>query len=290
VAGMVGMEYVFCQYQVSNFIDSLTSSITSYDGMRNWIFEYPVLSKLRDRVNYILVGDEVFGWTRGTLNTERDMLRAIFIYHLADLNVWSTLLNRENMYDILVWHSEHVLATISQRSALTDLHDRKDYFYASERLFRNLLPARYFISNYVEVISPWLDNDILDFMRHVPTDLRKDKVLFRMTATALFPDLYTVPIATSMAQQTAAEKRHCRARNLYLIQRAVLDGEYPIDQIFDRDALATYTRSKEPLMSKVKGFLVEAESPLLRKVLYKTHGLVLRLLPARASLTHFLDV
>lgn len=89
------------------------------------------------------------------------------------------------------------IESLSQRCDNTlSWHDLKDYLYLDQRLCHMLLPWREFHSGrHIQVANPLIDNDILDFMKTVPTKYRLDKRLFRETITSAYTDLFKVRLA-----------------------------------------------------------------------------------------------
>jgi asparagine synthase (glutamine-hydrolysing) len=79
-----------------------------------------------------------------------------------------------------------------------DMLDKLDFLYIEEYLPYRLLTWReYYAARGFAVQQPLLDNDLLDFTRKLPPDLRREKRLYVDAATALDPDLFAVPRAAA---------------------------------------------------------------------------------------------
>lgn len=167
------------------------------------VFFYPQgLEGLAERVgdisddNVLFVGDECFGWQDMELDSFCDVLKKsvgiqspVYIPEYYSYGKFS----HADIRDVL---SEDNWALEQSCLNMAEWHDIKDFLYLDQRLPYMLLNWREFhASRFVEVANPWLDNDILDFMKTVPTSLRIDKQLFRTTAASMFPKLFSVRFA-----------------------------------------------------------------------------------------------
>jgi hypothetical protein len=124
------------------------------------------------------------------------------------------------------------------------------------------------------VRNPWLDDDILDFMRRVPVNRRRGKVLFRNVIKTMFPDIFDIPVSVSSGKVTLAAKHDNRQKYFHEVQAAFFDGEYPIDCIFDSQALRNYMLTKESIKTQMKALAVSSLSPFFLKSVQKAHSWV----------------
>ncbi len=166
------------------------------------VFFYPRLPGFvnlgRDfsRSDVLFVGDECFGWQNMPLASFDDVLtKAIGIRSPVTIPNYYDY-GKSSSQDIQEVLNSDNLRLQEQFRGSTNWHDIKDILYLTQRLPYMLLTWREFhASSVINVANPWLDNDILDFMRTVPTELRLDKQLFRMTAADMFNDLTRIRFA-----------------------------------------------------------------------------------------------
>lgn len=157
-------------------------------------FEQAVASFGKESIFF--VGDECFGWNNVTIQSFDDTLqKGIGIRAPAYIPTYYSYGNTSHrqIQDALQTDIE----SLKQRCDHTlSWHDLKDYLYLDQRLCHMLLPWREFHSGrYIRVTNPLIDNDILDFMKTVPTTYRLEKRLFRETITSAYPDLFKVRLA-----------------------------------------------------------------------------------------------
>jgi asparagine synthase (glutamine-hydrolysing) len=148
----------------------------------------------------LLVGDESFGWVDTRLVRPSDVLASIGIGDFSRIGWLADLLpadSRTTMADAL--HAE-VEAVYSRCPETDDLHERKDFLYLDQRIPHVLMPWRDrfagTVGGFVRVHRPFLDQEILDFVRRLPTPMRKNKALYRLAIRRRFPELSAIPTAS----------------------------------------------------------------------------------------------
>lgn len=79
---------------------------------------------------------------------------------------------------------------------VTNWHDRKDWLHLDQRQPHRTLPWHELnLVPELAVGNPFLDDDILDFMKRVPRRLRLEKTLFIRTMERHYPQVFRVPRA-----------------------------------------------------------------------------------------------
>ena len=268
IAKLSGMPLHLIHYDPPDIMACVRETTSFFGGMRNSIYEYEALKKIQGSFGYILIGDESFGWVDRALSTEGDMFATAHIYHLSG-NLWKKLLASTHYEDIRN-HAEASFRRLSSRTSLVNLHDRKDYFYTTERLARYLIPGRCFLNYCIgKVRQPWLDNNILDFNRLLPTQYRLSKALFESTARTMFPHLFSIPKATNEGsyRETFMYYPLILENNPDVIKEACFQGTYSIDSIFAPAALEHYLRiPNRSLTNRIKEQIKNSDFVALRRV------------------------
>ena len=127
----------------------------------------------------------------------------------------------------------HMQDEIWARAAhLADWHDRKDWLHLDQRQPHRTLPWHELnLVPGLAVGNPFLDDDVLDFMRRVPRRLRLEKTLFIRTMERHYPQVFRAPRAQFPGAHPAwrgvfrahRDELEARARG----QASRLDGLFP---------------------------------------------------------------
>jgi hypothetical protein len=89
-------------------------------------------------------------------------------------------------------------------NGISDPREKCDFLYLNQRIDHILMPWReYFTGQVGYVHNPYLDGGILNFVKKMPGQLRKEKFLFRDTITNMFPELFSIGPATSSGYHSA---------------------------------------------------------------------------------------
>ena len=134
-----------------------------------------------------------------------------------------------------------------------------DLLVLDQLLSNYLLPHKeYFMSDFVTVLNPFLDNDVLDFVMKTPYTLRLKRRLFKETVSEMFPQLFAVKRATQDEFNTDWGKEFSRHQKeielLLLSQSSILDKFIPPEKIveFMRNGLSSKTSVTTKTCSKLK--------------------------------------
>lgn len=77
-----------------------------------------------------------------------------------------------------------------------DPRDAQEVMYLDQRVTNTLMLWREcFQMPYIQVMNPYLDNEVLDFVRTLPVDLRDGKTLYKDALAEAFPKLFRFPAA-----------------------------------------------------------------------------------------------
>jgi len=273
LAKIAGTELNLLHFDSTDLGARIRETTPVFNGLRGNIYEYQALRQLRGRHAGLLIGDQSWGGRGYAMESEDDQFLSLSITRLSAFPGWKNLLS-EGLYDALISHDDRAFERMSARSDADELHDRKDYFYTMEHLPRNYLLGRCFLAGHVApVVLPWLDNDILDFMRRTPTRHRLGRSLFRNTAQAMAPDLFNVPQAISQGNLEDWELMRHASRNGGTIDALCFTGDHAIDKIFVQDAVRAAIESSrasafQVLKRRLKGsnsFMVQRGGEWLSK-------------------------
>lgn len=145
------------------------------------------------RLSVLFRGDECFGW-REDVSCELEALHSLDIHDLHHLpDAYSFL--KPSFRTKLVEVSHAQLQSLSEECPYDNLHDRKDYFYFTQRIFGYLNPLSQLKQQVIGLRNPYLDNELLDFIRRMPRQMRLGKRLFKATVRTLFPEFEPFGIA-----------------------------------------------------------------------------------------------
>jgi asparagine synthase (glutamine-hydrolysing) len=155
------------------------------------------LSLRRESRADVLVGDECFGWRDAPLATDEEVLEIVGIRPWAATAWLGRLLPGSSAAALEEALEAEIEGVRARARAFDDPHDRKDFLYLDQRVAHVLMPWRErFAGTLGRVQMPFLDPRILDFMRGVPSALRRDKRLYRESLEATVPDAFEVPRAS----------------------------------------------------------------------------------------------
>ncbi|MBN1981998.1 MAG: hypothetical protein JW795_10725 [Chitinivibrionales bacterium] len=177
----------------------------------------------------VFVGDQSFMGNMG-YRSEADIRYSLFKSDLSLLQEFKTKID-SNVFKSITEGVEHELTRpFTEYSQKTDLYDKRHYVYLDQELANRYLSWRdFFISHFLTVRNPWIDNDMLDFIRKLPRSVRKVKYLFVQTVRELFPDLFTFPRVMSSSFTSFIDKAFCD--NQEWMKTAVLQSKSPLDEI-----------------------------------------------------------
>ena len=149
-----------------------------------------------DPTNALFVGDSPFHFKeRRSDGQKEDLLALVNVYPPAGIEWFLARLSGEKAAAIRDgWHDSW--SDLQGRVPhYEDWRDAQSYLYLDQRIPNFLMPWREsFQMPYVRVFNPYLDNDVLDFVRTLPGDLRVRKVLFTEAVASAFPELFSLPV------------------------------------------------------------------------------------------------
>ncbi len=189
IASAFGLPHKHYPLHRLDLIDNLERVVYLTDGLTDQVGNFcsgehfvEAISKDHD---VILRGDEFFGQVGGPFN-EAD---ALGLSHLRRLpRSYRSILTPESFHR-LDGHCESDLAKLSAGCPLSSLVNRKDFFFLEERFLHMWDVCGYFHLLRHEVRTPFLDNDILDFVLRLPPKHRLYRSLFLRFVNTSFPEI-----------------------------------------------------------------------------------------------------
>jgi hypothetical protein len=213
--------------------------VSLHDGLTDACDNYPesvrIFSDIRNKldVHVILRGDETFGFSRPACD-ERTIFEKLSILPLDESRHYRKIL-REPSLAILSDFIRQAHGDVLRRCNTKDVYLRQNFVYFDQRIKYYLNPLNYVKSLEVEVRTPYLDNDILDFMRELPAPYHFGKRFYRAMMRQMFPDIFSEMAVRSNLPDLRAMLRAVAMRDV--VCRINLDSSSPLDGYFDKDAL-----------------------------------------------------
>jgi len=242
-----GTEHTFLQRrtdQLPQDVDEMVARISALtDDPALHHHELNLVRRIRDELGgrQMLRGDECFGYGGASASDQESMARVGLsqLAHAADVQ---SLLPVERLSEH-IGASRALLGRISAACELADFTDRKDAYYATQRLPHYLHRSSYYKLTVLNLRNPWLDREVLEFIWGVPTEYRIQKRLFVQTLRDMFPALMEVPTASvhSLEDWTSVIRANARIKS-YLRDRLV-DGAECLEPVLDSGRVADYVRS-----------------------------------------------
>jgi len=191
----LGMDLSIIHYDSGNFARAMQESVYASDAASGFVYE-DIWKNIRQATGaeYLLMGDECLGWANGSISDEQ-VLPTIGIHALQNVNGVQGCMRRD-LLDSFIELSLKDIESIWSSCELDSACDRVDQLYFDQRLIHFLAPKRRIpVRHGMFVRNPWLDLDILDFVRRLPIRYRIGKSLFCKTLKHIDASLCSLPRA-----------------------------------------------------------------------------------------------
>ena len=204
----------------------------------------------------VMVGDECYGWNDMPLGSADEVLsRGIGIRSPATVPSYYSC----GAFDhraIAQTLQEDANALKRRYEHIESWHDLKDVLYLDQRMSNMLLPWRErHAGRFARLVNPHIDDDILDFMKGVPTELRLNKRLFRETAQQFMGHLSNVRYARTGGSSNDFLD-HLFIRHYKEIEHLALGAPSALDEVLPPEVISAglaqlclhidFTRSRLP--------------------------------------------
>ena len=237
VAQQVGLELTVLHYDRSNLMAAMADSVYASDGAAGFIFEN-VWDNLRLTldVDVVLTGDESFGHCAWPIAMGQ-VLSKVGIVRLEDYsNVLACVLSskRQKLAEL----SEADAAAIAAGSDALTPYARVDEMFFAQRSVQFLAPKRRMIARHgLLVRNPWLDRELLEFVRHLPDGFRIRKSLYKSALRKLAPRLFSLPLAGEGEVPDYRKRLWELETQSGQVSKIVLEDNPLFEALFDCDAI-----------------------------------------------------
>lgn len=179
-------------------------------------------------------GDDCMDWAPLRLSQPEDVLQSVGMYDLHRIR-WIQHVLPGALYDEMKRGLKNDYDEVWERCPFKDdLYDAKDFMYLDQRLVHHNMPWWLcFPGRFAPVRNPLLDTDILEFMTTVPTALRRDKMLWRQTASQTFPQLFRLPRTRRGSYEFDLKGEFVRHRTA--IVGMINSSSSPLDEVLPPD-------------------------------------------------------
>jgi asparagine synthase (glutamine-hydrolysing) len=237
LAGFLGYPHRLVQSYDGDLVATVLDNAAAGEGNTNLVHEVAGWKAMAEHFAaadrpVVLTGDTALGWDDVTLHTPQDVLDALFIQNVAATPALRDVLPGPTYRELAEGLEADRDAIWSRCAGIDDLHDAADFLNIDQRLPYTILPWREaFTGRSATVRRPFLDNDLLDLVTVLPTELRRGKRLYRRALAARYPELARVPLARDqnfrIDHPTEVPRHEAALRRLIDGQSSVVDDLVP---------------------------------------------------------------
>ena len=199
VANKLGVPYRFYQAELddpSRLFYDIQKAIAATGGESDVVVAQDAFlgsafyEELSQECDYMVRGDEVWGWGNHVLNHEMAFWRC-YLFNIDEFSQPKRILKSESFSQALQYltaQRKYLAAEFQGETSI--LNDLKDYLYWRHRESRLLQNMAYLRRCYLPHFAPFLFDRTLAVIRTIPGKLRIQKTLFLKMAKIEFPDLF----------------------------------------------------------------------------------------------------
>jgi asparagine synthetase B (glutamine-hydrolysing) len=223
-----------------NFHEYVRLSEARVDSAGNYPEGLGMFRRIRSElgVNLLYRGNEYFGIREAGSRYKE----AVYLAFLPTFN----LLPRSfkylypAVYDTLADLSESQMKRLMRQYRYESFIDTKDHLFINERFYAFHNPLTQLKRHIVEERNPLLDNDVIEFMRRVPTPLRIWKSLFHDVVSCLLPESGKIGICKVISLVDWDHRMQTDAKLQNFIRQTLLENANGFQQWVDRDKLIRF--------------------------------------------------
>jgi len=197
VSNTLGTNHHFLEILPENIIDHAKKIVNITDGMISFLHSVGNMTfeLIRDYTDICLVGMQLFGNFFGPLATFRSKEKLLtdtsFFRPMASSLAKS--LFTESYYKRIKDYPGEIIRNISRKCKSVSASSILDYCITAEYMRRFSNYGDLVIRTHIEIRSPLMDNDLVDFIINAPPDERRYQSLYTRTFPWLFPELSKIP-------------------------------------------------------------------------------------------------
>lgn len=245
MAEKVGYSFELVESYTGNFIDFIVNNAQQSVGneLCSPCSEPDAWQTLRTKFSStehpaFFFGDECIGMGESyTLSDVFDLLASLQVFSFDRLSLLSSFLTNDLYEEFKNTLAEDIKIMIKNCPPTTNLHDAQFLLKLNEITANWILPYREsYPGQYGNVRNPLLDNDILNFIGSVPLPLRKNKFLYRHTVINRYPELFSIPRATSSGNYYLDLRTEC-IKHKSLIRSLIKSQDSRLDELIPPDVL-----------------------------------------------------
>lgn len=202
LASAYNCEHHEIKYDLSNYTNTIKKVSELSGSLSRVLPEFEVYEKIRDQigVHRVFSGDNNFGRFSKFLGDDEQMLEiANYINYFQKYKLNQFPLS-DKMYKTLCNASKENIDNLLNACDLEDIHDRKDFFFLNAYMISLIGKDRMTISSELEIINPWYDSELLDFIKTLPRQYRMDKVLFKKVVKEELKNAQSIKLARTVTK------------------------------------------------------------------------------------------
>ena len=254
-----GYEFKYVSVFNDDLLKFLKENACLGQGTANICDEISAIDDVMDELgnspdNNIFFGDECFGWVDEPLSSKSDSFKALRVYDFENM----TLL-KKNLSPAFFSHLQNELTSdyadvLNRVPDFEDYYDTKNYFYLDQRISHVMTSWRdFFYSPYIRIQNPFLDNEILEFMKKIPKIHRINKSLFKSTVTKNYPEIFKFKRAVASQAIPKSLSTSLLHQNIPLLKN-LLKGNNVLDQYVLPDAIKKIMNYKETVIDTYSNY------------------------------------
>lgn len=246
VARVLGIRHQFQARRHDRYRDWFRECNYLLDGQSDVAADHPhefqIMRGLRDQgFARVIRGDEAFGLRRMVYSPEA-ALANIEIRPFAGIDHMAGVM-REDWYARACSASAGSFKLLAERGRGMHPVDFKDICYFSLRAPTYLSSAAYYKQILFDHRNPLLSNELMDFYRYVPVELRLDKKLFFQAFAFAHPDLARIPYSSVSGTEDWGILIATDTPVRRMIEDELADQESGVWEIFDREKVTNFFRA-----------------------------------------------
>lgn len=248
------------QYQLymSDFIATSQEAVARSDG-RVEVIDAPQLFQIWDllskQFDTVFKGDECFGWHASVESTDAALNRN-FLFRLSQMSRLQDWAQPEKL-DLIKKEINTTLTNLVKHSKEKNLLDTKDKIYYEQRIGNYVNPFTGILLRNFEQARPLIDEDVVDFIKTLPLNLRDNKLFLQHLLDRRYPKLSKIPMASRYSMP--------RAPNFAKLFSQSIDArEFVKNQLIPLDSRLTELISLERFTPTLDTILVGQPLPSLK--------------------------